>query len=229
MGKVKRKTGIYKITNVLNNKIYIGSALHFAKRWGSHRILLRKGDHHCRHLQSAWNLYGEKSFKLEIIEYVDDRTLLIEREQYYIDTLKPEYNSAKIAGSSLGVIQTKETVDKRIATRRANGKPWTSDKRKEEMKIFMKGNQIHKGCKHSEEMKSKASKLAKERCSTKEFKEFMRGVNLGNQNKKGKACSEEAKKLLREKNLGKIDSEETKLRKSLAVKEIWRKRKAVTV
>jgi len=34
------------------------------------------------------------------------RTALIEREQYYIDLLNPEYNILKIAGSRLGVKHT---------------------------------------------------------------------------------------------------------------------------
>nr|YP_009262027.1 hypothetical protein [Chrysoporthe austroafricana]AMX22102.1 hypothetical protein [Chrysoporthe austroafricana] len=38
--------------------------------------------------------------------------MVIEREQYYIDTLKPEYNLLKIAGSSLGYSHTEETIAK---------------------------------------------------------------------------------------------------------------------
>lgn len=45
--------------------------------------------------------YGYNNFNLEILEYCD-KNILIEREQYYIDLLKPEYNICKTAGSSLG-------------------------------------------------------------------------------------------------------------------------------
>lgn len=219
------RSGIYKIRNIKNNKIYIGSALHFRKRKWEHDSMLFRGKHHSRHLQASYNKHGEDCFVFEIVEYVDDKTKLIEREQYYIDILKPEYNGSMVAGSVLGVKQSKETIKKRIATRRANGQPWISEKQRLGLKETSKGNQNHKGHKHTEEMKSKASELAKERCSTEEFREFMRKVNLGNQNKKGKACSEATKKILREKNLGKVESELTRQRKSLAVKEIWRKRK----
>jgi group I intron endonuclease len=52
--------------------------------------------------------YGYSNFKLEIMEYCDKENLLI-REQHYLDSLKPEYNTCKIAGSQLGLIRSKET------------------------------------------------------------------------------------------------------------------------
>lgn len=45
--------------------------------------------------------HGFANFKLEILEYCEP-SKLIEREQYYIDLLTPEYNILKIAGSRLG-------------------------------------------------------------------------------------------------------------------------------
>jgi hypothetical protein len=48
---------------------------------------------------------------LEIIEYCDP-TILIEREQYYLDNLKPEYNILKVAGSSYGRKHSKKTIEK---------------------------------------------------------------------------------------------------------------------
>ncbi len=44
--------------------------------------------------------YGYSNFTLEILEYCDVPVLL-EREQHYLDLLKPTYNIAKIAGSTL--------------------------------------------------------------------------------------------------------------------------------
>jgi len=41
---------------------------------------------------------AHSNFKLEILEYCEaDRLIILEREQYYIDLLKPEYNILKIA------------------------------------------------------------------------------------------------------------------------------------
>jgi group I intron endonuclease len=44
---------------------------------------------------------GYSNFTLEILEYCDPEKA-IEREQYYLDLLKPDYNILKTAGSSLG-------------------------------------------------------------------------------------------------------------------------------
>ena len=45
--------------------------------------------------------YGYSNFKLEILEY-SELNILIEREQYYLDLLNPQYNILKKAGSLLG-------------------------------------------------------------------------------------------------------------------------------
>lgn len=60
--------GIYKIINVVNNKFYVGSAVSFAERKRKHWWMLRKGTHANKHLQAAWNKYGEASFTFVIVE-----------------------------------------------------------------------------------------------------------------------------------------------------------------
>lgn len=65
------KNVIYKIRNVVNQKFYVGSTVNTRERFRNHRKLLRRGAHHCRHLQAAWNKYGEDCFKFEIVEHVD--------------------------------------------------------------------------------------------------------------------------------------------------------------
>ena len=55
--------------------------------------------------------YGYGGFSLEILEYCD-RDKVIEREQYYIDLLKPEYNILQTAGSSLGFKYSEDTKAK---------------------------------------------------------------------------------------------------------------------
>ena len=105
--------GVYRIVNRTNNKIYVGSTstLGFKKRWWGHRTRLRANTHWNQHLQNAWNKYGESQFQFEIIE-----TCLpldcIAREQYYIDTLHPQYNLSKTAGSPLGCRHTNATKQK---------------------------------------------------------------------------------------------------------------------
>jgi group I intron endonuclease len=55
--------------------------------------------------------YGYSNFKLEILEYCAPEDA-IKREQHYLDTLCPEYNILKVAGSSLGYNHTEATLAK---------------------------------------------------------------------------------------------------------------------
>ncbi len=55
--------------------------------------------------------YGHSNFKLEILEYCEPANA-VNREQYYINLLKPDYNILKIAGSSLGYKHTEESLAK---------------------------------------------------------------------------------------------------------------------
>lgn len=60
------KTGIYKIKNLVTNKIYVGSSTNIKKRWRDHKWHLKKGIHHNSHLQSSWNKYGSNNFIFSI-------------------------------------------------------------------------------------------------------------------------------------------------------------------
>ena len=55
--------------------------------------------------------YGYSNFKLEILEYCDPENI-VDREQHYLDLLKPEYNVLKDAGSSLGFKHSEESLAK---------------------------------------------------------------------------------------------------------------------
>ena len=104
-------TGVYKIT--IQNHVYIGSAaISFRKRWRQHQLDFIRDIHHSRFAQNAFNKYGIATF--EIMELCP-RELCIEREQWWIDTLKPDLNIQKIADSALGVKRTEETIAKRTA------------------------------------------------------------------------------------------------------------------
>ena len=80
--------GVYKITNKLNGKFYIGSSNDVEHRWRQHRLQLKDKTHKNKHLQYAWNLYGEDNFMFDIIEECFPE-MQFEREQYYLDTLNP--------------------------------------------------------------------------------------------------------------------------------------------
>ncbi len=104
----KNKSGIYKIINIINNKIYIGSATNIKQRWATHKFRLKNNKHHNSHLQNAWNKYGERNFLFEVLDYVSNKENLIKYEQLWMDLLKPEYNKCKVAGSPLGTKHSEE-------------------------------------------------------------------------------------------------------------------------
>lgn len=96
----KKICGIYKITNTINNKVYIGQSIDVKWRWYSHKCELRHGRHGNSHLQYAWSLYGEDAFNFEVLEECPKEDLNI-REQYYID-LYDSYNNDKGYNLTLG-------------------------------------------------------------------------------------------------------------------------------
>lgn len=103
-----KKIGIYRILNTVNHKQYIGSSIDIESRWNHHRKLLRKGNHHSKYLQHAWNKYGEPAFKFEFLWKTNTEDLLVE-EQICFQYLSPAYNVTKLAGSCLGCKHIEET------------------------------------------------------------------------------------------------------------------------
>jgi group I intron endonuclease len=101
------RMGIYAIEGP-NSCIYIGSATNIQGRWRGHRYDLRKGKHHSRHLQRAWNKYGEGSFVFRVIEGVESVSLLLIAEQkwlnYIFETFPSTniYNNVRTAGHTIG-------------------------------------------------------------------------------------------------------------------------------
>lgn len=110
------KSGIYCIRNIIDNKVYIGSAINLQKRWNRHVSHLNHNKHHSIRLQKAFNKYGKSNFAFEVLDYVSNPNNLIKYEQLWLNQLKPEYNICKIAGSCLGTKQSKETKQKRSLT-----------------------------------------------------------------------------------------------------------------
>jgi len=64
---LNKRCGVYKITNKINKKVYIGSSKNIPKRFSTHRSELRKNKHANVHLQNSWNIHGEQSFIFEIL------------------------------------------------------------------------------------------------------------------------------------------------------------------
>lgn len=131
----KLKSGVYRWTNNVNGKSYIGS---------SQNLGIRLQQYYGKSLVNTKNSliykailkYGHENFTLEILEYCD-KNLTIEREQYYFDLLKPIYNILLVAGSPLG--------------------------RKLSLDVRIKIGQSKLGFIHSDETKALMSNLAKDR------------------------------------------------------------------
>jgi len=92
-------SGIYSI--VINDKIYIGSAVSFEKRWKHHKGQLKHNKHANKFLQRTWNKHQEAIFQI-ICECPSSCLLGI--EQYYINC----FNLSPTAGNTLGVKYTEE-------------------------------------------------------------------------------------------------------------------------
>jgi group I intron endonuclease len=81
---IQASSGIYKITNIVDNKIYIGCASNIRTRKNGHWYDLRSNYHKNSYLQNAWNKYGEVNFKFELIELCNVK-LLHEKEHFWVD------------------------------------------------------------------------------------------------------------------------------------------------
>lgn len=139
-------SSIYKWTNKESGKSYIGSSVNLENRFFSYF------NYNWISSQAKYSLicksllkYGYSQFSLEILEYYNKEDT-IKREQFYIDSLKLEYNILKIAGSRLGSKQSKTTKTKiRIAL--IGRKTFNLTKNKQ--------RSIRLGFRHSDETKAK--------------------------------------------------------------------------
>jgi group I intron endonuclease len=90
--------GIYSITNVANGKRYFGSTVFWQARKSHHRARLRRQEHPNKHLQAAWNKYGEDTFEFAF-ELSVHEPFLCWIEQIYLDANDGGYNKAKCAAA----------------------------------------------------------------------------------------------------------------------------------
>lgn len=210
------QSGIYEIRNKLNNKVYIGSAKNFDKRWKRHLSGLRNNNHPNIKLQRSFNKHGEYNFEFNIIEIISyEKDIIIEKENYYIKKFNSKENGYNIADASFGDTLTFNPnrdliIEKITNTINNNISNMTLDERKEKFGRKGESNGMY-GKTHTEEVKK-----------------FLSEVNIGNQNAKGRIVTEEQRKKLSdiaskrtgENNpfYGKTHTEETK--KKIAEKNI---------
>lgn len=196
-----KETGVYKIINLVNNKLYIGSSSNlkdgFKDRIRTHIRLLNRKTHPNKHLQSAWIKYGSDNFKFEIIELINDKGKIIEREQFWIDFYrvtdpKIGYNKSPIANNQLGFKHSEESKKKMSESAKKYSKEIS-----ERMKILNTGKKMGEiqkekisekltGLKRSEEFKHKISKIRKNTVMKQSSIEKIRLSKIGVISKKRK-------------------------------------------
>lgn len=120
MSSIPKSPGVYIITNTVDGKVYIGSSLDMRKRCEDHVSQLRRGVHHNRRLQNAWNKHSGDVFVFDVLEVVKtrDRSATIPAEQKWLDFFQVGreacYNFLLLA-SSPGSQVTKDETRRRIS------------------------------------------------------------------------------------------------------------------
>lgn len=203
------KTGVYVITNLFDGKQYVGSSSRSIRtRLSSHRRHLEIRAHHSYLLQKAWCRCGASAFTFEALEACT-ALLCIEKEQQWIDRLRPVYNISPTAGSPKGVKRSAEFVAKcknrpqaprtpewnqRIGTAH-KGRVFSqetiekmrcvargriiSDATKHKLRLAMTGKQNSLGYKHSQETRLKRRLIQLGKKQTPESIEKMRLASIG--------------------------------------------------
>lgn len=212
---------IYKTTNLVNGKQYIGKD---AKNTPSY---LGSGTF----LKKAIQKYGKENFKKEILEVCSSQEELKEREEYWLNYYdagnNPDfYNTHNHSyGGILGQVHSEETRNK-ISESHIGMK--YSDEYKKKLSSIRLGKKLKP---HTEETKKKMSesKIGKERSQETKDK-ISKSLSNRPSNFSGKTHSNETKQKLKEKNSGKNNpnfgkkrSEETRKKMS----ESHRKKKSI--
>lgn len=125
-------SGIYLIRNLINNKVYVGSAKNIRTRINIHKHYLINNNHHSKKLQNSFNKYGTNSFIISILETVYNSNDLLKREQYWLNFYlsykdKYGYNILSIAGNSSGNKCKEETKIKIGNANRGRKIPFTNE------------------------------------------------------------------------------------------------------
>lgn len=199
---------VYEIRNTVTGKHYVGSAVNFKNRKREHLTSLSKGSHHNRFLQRAFDKYGEGSFVFSVLELVDDKSKLIEREQFWMDSTSPQYNIAQVAGSTLGVRfsdEAKANVSRAVV------------RALEDPEVRKKIGDASRARFESEDYKSKITAIQKGFVQSEESRKKRSVTNTG------KALSDYHKSRISEGNKGRVVSEETKDK----IREALKKRAAL--
>ena len=191
--------GIYKITNNINGKVYIGQSINIKERWNDHIKSLNRKDSHSILLQRAWNKYKQENFSFEILELCSENELDNVEVKYieFYDSINNGYN-----------IEPGGNKNKRLSdeTKKKIGDANRGRCHSEETRQKMSESRIGKnngmyGKHHSEESKKKMSDAAKNRPGHRPSDEGLERIRLSNL---GKEVSKETRKKISNANKGRV-------------------------
>jgi len=144
------KSGIYKIVNIINNQIYIGSSSNLYQRKHQHFSKLKHNKHSNQHLQNSYNKHKKDNFKFIVLERCNIENLLI-KEQLYLDTNDCHYNKRIIAESNRGWKMSQETKNK--ISKSNTGRTNSEEYKKRHSKLLKSIKRSKEACKNISESK----------------------------------------------------------------------------
>jgi group I intron endonuclease len=209
-------SGIYKITNKVNGKIYIGSAVNLDRRWTEHKRCLKTRTHPNNKLLNAWHKYGAENFEFIVLIYCEPKDLLM-YEQRCIDSFEvitKGYNLCPTAGSVLGIKRSDETRKRMSESQKGKGPSAEAIAKMVATKLGQKR------APHSEETKKKMREAHAGRKLGPQSEETKAKRSAALKGKKRSKFSEETRKKMSEAQKGKIPSEETKKKISESLKRV---------
>lgn len=162
----KDEVGIYLILNKITNKVYIGQTLdRFVERYWNHKWKLKNQIHDNKHLQRAWNKYGENNFEFRAIHILNENENIDDLERIYIDKYKKGSGVYNILNggqdhTNKGIKMSDETKRKIGVANKINssGKK-ASDETKLKMSLARKNKTPWKICHLTEEQAINVKKM----------------------------------------------------------------------
>lgn len=132
-----KQSGIYIILCKPTGENYVGSAVNLLRRIREHKYDLNRGIHANSKLLAEWERYTEDAFEFSVLELVADKTKLLEREQFWIDTLRPTLNIAQsVIAPALGLKRSDVTKERlRRATERQHARMTVEQKEARRQKV----------------------------------------------------------------------------------------------
>lgn len=172
------KRGIYRIYLEETGKSYVGSTWKsFKSRWKQHLSKLNNNKHHSKELQNAWNKYGSDAFSCEILEIIEDESILLEREVYFIekyDSVTNGYNENP--NPSRSPMLNKNSCEKSSITHKKIWEDLKNSMSAEEFEQYKKEYAEHRGYINGKEPWNKGIKMTEEQ-TVKMHKPKVNGVS----------------------------------------------------